>query len=206
MDRKSHWEAVYNSKEVDGWSWYQDRPELSLALIEASGVKKSGALIDVGGGASTLADALLELGYSDLSVLDISESALERLKSRLKDRAELVTWFEGDITNFDCDRRFDLWHDRAVFHFLTKEADRQSYRKVLHKLLKPCGDLIVATFALDGPEKCSNLPTVRYTPQTLHEALGGAGQWELLESRLERHVTPKGGGQAFLYCRFRRSN
>ena len=159
-------------------------------------------IIDVGGGTSSLVDELLAAGGSNLAVLDISSIAIEQTRYRLRSDADRVEWYTTDVTEFDPPRQFGLWHDRAVFHFLTDAGDRTSYRQSLLKAVKPDGYVIVATFALDGPKRCSGLDVVRYSPESLGSEL--VQQFELIESRPEIHRTPSGGEQKFVYCLFRR--
>jgi 2-polyprenyl-3-methyl-5-hydroxy-6-metoxy-1,4-benzoquinol methylase len=201
MDRKEHWNSSYSSKEPNSWSWYQESPETSIDLIKASGVAATGNIIDVGGGASTLTQALLKENFSAISVLDISSVALEANRKNLGLDGDRITWIESDITSFSTSDRYDLWHDRAVFHFLTDPADQEKYRQVLYKHLKPGGHLIVSTFALDGPKKCSGLDIQQNDAESLHKALGG-DRLVLKESREEQHQTPSGKSQKFIYCRF----
>lgn len=201
-ERRAHWERVYEQRAPEAVSWFQEEPATSLALIERAGIARDEAILDVGGGASTLAGALLARGYTDVSVLDLSERALEHARARLGVRASEVTWLRADVTEVELDGHYRLWHDRAVFHFLTEERDRARYRALLHRALEPGGQAIVATFALDGPERCSGLPVVRYSPETLRDALGG--DLSLEEAQAEEHVTPAGGVQRFVFCRFRR--
>jgi 2-polyprenyl-3-methyl-5-hydroxy-6-metoxy-1,4-benzoquinol methylase len=200
FNRKDHWEHVYSVKESTEVSWYQQHPQRSLELIKATGVDASARIIDIGGGASTLVDFILDAGYKNLSVLDISHAAIEQAKSRLGNRADKVTWLEHDITEFITDEPFDVWHDRAVFHFLTDADDRSSYVRTLEKALKPGAHAIIATFNPDGPEKCSGLEVVRYTPETMSAVLGEA--FKLVETSTEEHKTPGGSSQSFVYCRF----
>jgi 2-polyprenyl-3-methyl-5-hydroxy-6-metoxy-1,4-benzoquinol methylase len=187
MNRKEHWEAAYadGPSEV---SWYQPRPEISLELIGATGASLEAAILDVGGGASTLVDCLLDAGRLSVAVLDISASALAQARTRLAARASLVTWFEADVTKFDPPSRFAVWHDRAVFHFLTAPEDRRAYVDTLMRALQPGGDVIIATFAPDGPLKCSGLEIVRYDEASIAAELGAA--FVLRESRRETHRTP----------------
>lgn len=199
MDLKHHWEHVYQTKPVDGVSWFQPHAELSLGLIRATAPDKQSPVIDVGGGASTLVDDLLAEGYGDLSVLDISGAALTAAKNRLGDNAHLVSWIEGDITKIVLARhRYDLWHDRAVFHFLTDPEDRRAYVRQVMRAVRPGGHVIVASFAEDGPEKCSGLPVVRYSPDALHAQFGTA--FQLVGHEREAHHTPAGKEQLFTYC------
>ena len=200
FNRQAHWEGVYSKKKSTEVSWYQLQPECSLELIKATGVDASASIIDIGGGASTLVDFLLDAGYQNLSVLDIAHGAIEQAKSRLGQHADKVEWLEQDITSFIAKESFDVWHDRAVFHFLTDAADRLSYVDVMCNALKPGGHAIVATFNLDGPEKCSGLDVVRYSPESM-SAIFGAG-FQLVETRSEKHETPGGASQSFVYCRF----
>lgn len=200
MDRKLHWEQVYAQKQPTEVSWFQPRPEYSLRLIAASGVDKSQPIIDMGGGASRLVDNLLDEGYRDISVLDISAAALQHTRVRLGARAAQVSWIEADATAFEPPKFYALWHDRAVFHFLTDPADRQAYRQRLARGLRSGGHLIIATFALDGPEKCSNLPVQRYSPEALSAELGS--DYTLVETLSEGHITPAQKEQRFVYCRF----
>lgn len=199
MQSRDHWENVYSSKSADGVSWFQEHAEQSLRLIRGMRLSRSAAIIDVGGGASTLVDDLLADGYSELSVLDLSAAALQQSQARLGERARAVRWIEGDITRVDLPwRAFDVWHDRAVFHFLTEPKDRQAYvRQVLHSV-KPGGHVIVATFAEDGPLQCSGLPVARYSPDGLHAEFGAP--FTLVEHLHEEHHTPFGTMQKFVYC------
>lgn len=200
MNRKEHWNQVYQTKSPDDVSWYQRRPELSLSLIAASGTHKDSGIIDVGGGASTLVDCLLDGDYSRLAVLDLSASALAHARARLGQRAAKVEWFESDAIAFQPPHRFGLWHDRAVFHFLTAPDERHGYVATLRRTLQPGGHVIIATFALDGPPKCSGLDVVRYGEQSIAAELGP--QFALREVCRETHVTPSGSEQRFIYFRF----
>jgi SAM-dependent methyltransferase len=175
---------------------------MSLRLIAGTGVSRSAPVIDVGGGASVLVDGLLEAGFTDVTVLDLSGAALASSRARLGARASSVQWTEADVTRADLPpRSFDLWHDRAVFHFLTDRADRLAYLRVLRHALRPGGHVVIATFAEDGPERCSGLPVRRYAPAQLHAELGS--DFELLASEREAHVTPAGAVQRFQYSLFR---
>jgi SAM-dependent methyltransferase len=202
MDRREHWNRAYRTKSPETVSWYQRRPELSLALIAASGIGPDAGIIDVGGGASVLVDHLLELGYRDIAVLDLSAAALAASRARLWDRAAAVEWIEADITSFEPPRRYALWHDRAVFHFLTDAADRVRYVAALRCTLAPEGAVVIATFAPDGPPKCSGLDVVRYDEPSIVAELGEG--FELLETREETHITPGKAEQRFKYFRFNR--
>lgn len=201
-DRRSHWEQVYSGRAPDEVSWHQERPESSLRLIDGIGLGSDAAIIDVGGGASRLVDHLVGLGFRHVSVLDIAQAALDEARARLGARAGGVHWICGDVTTEDVGGPYDLWHDRAVFHFLTDPEDRRRYREQLERALPAGGHLIVAAFALDGPEKCSGLPVARYSPETMAAELGAA--FERVDDFHEDHVTPAGGTQRFLFCHFRR--
>jgi len=200
--KRAHWEAVYQQRPLDAVSWYQSYPTRSIALIRASGIDTQEAIIDVGGGASFLVDALLQDGFRDLTVLDISSTVLERVRERLGPLATHVSLIQADVTTFAPSRRFALWHDRAVFHFLTAPEDRARYLRVLDSALTPNGHLILAAFGPDGPERCSGLPVTRYGVASLSDTLGSG--WSLQESSLEEHRTPTGVAQQFIYALFRR--
>jgi SAM-dependent methyltransferase len=202
MSRKAHWEGVYRHKLPEAVSWYQARAAVSMRLVGQAGVGPGGRIIDVGGGASVLVGNLLEAGHREVTVLDISAAALARARSPLGDRAAAVTWLEADVTAADlAPKAYDLWHDRAVFHFLVEPGDRRAYVSTLRAALRPGGHVIIATFAEDGPERCSGLPVRRYAPQQLQAELGG--DFELLASEREEHVTPGGMVQRFQYSLFR---
>ena len=198
--QKAHWENVYQKKSPREVSWYQPNPVLSLQLIRDTRLALDAAIIDVGGGASTLVDELCESGYTRVSVLDISAKALAHSKHRLAEKVSTVKWYEEDVTRFNPPQRFALWHDRAVFHFLTHREDRESYIKVLKKALEPRGHLIMMTFAIDGPNKCSGLDIVQYDAEKLTAELGAG--FELVETGFEVHLTPAGNPQKFAYFRF----
>jgi len=200
MDRKTHWESTYAARRSVELSWYQGYPAISLAMIQQSGVGFDDPIIDVGGGASVLADCLLKKGYRNLTVLDISASALSKGRQRLGDDASLIEWIEQDITRFTTDRPFALWHDRAMFHFLTREEDRKAYMQAMRKALRPAGQAVIATFAIDGPSKCSGLDIVQYDAASLGKELGP--DFSLLEQQQENHQTPAGKSQRFGYYRF----
>jgi len=200
FDKKTHWEKIHREKSSSDVSWYQESPDLSLELIRRSGVRNDEAIVDVGGGASVLVDVLCEEGFRNLSVLDISGIALAGAQQRLGDLAETIEWFESDITEFDPPHAFTLWHDRAVFHFLTDESDRRKYVSVLKRALRPGGLLIIAAFAIGGPEQCSGLQVVQYDSSRLKAELGE--EFELVEERDEVHITPANKEQRFTYFRF----
>ena len=199
-DRKKHWERIYQDKSPLEVSWYQQKPSLSLQLIKNTGVDSNAAIIDIGGGASTLVDNLNEYGYTNISVLDISSNALTHAQRRLGSHGERIKWIVADITSFNTSVKYDVWHDRAVFHFLTEHSDRQKYVSVLQRSLKPNGHLIMAAFAIGGPTKCSGLDIVQYDSNKLQAELGDT--FELVEQADEVHQTPSGGEQQFGYFRY----
>jgi SAM-dependent methyltransferase len=199
MPSKDHWEHVYSTKKSDDVSWFQPHAEESLRLIRGTGVPHEAALIDVGGGASTLVDDLLAEHYTQLTVLDLSAAALTAARERLGARAAGVRWLEADITRAALPvHAFDVWHDRAVFHFLTDAADRAAYVQAVLRSVKPGGHVIVATFAEDGPLQCSGLPVMRYDATALHAEFGAP--FALLAHERETHHTPFGTVQSFIYC------
>lgn len=199
MDSQAHWERIYAGKAPDAVSWYRPHLETSLGLIKQLSPKKTAAIIDVGGGESTLVDDLLTSGYSDVTVLDISQTAIDADRKRLEDRSDHVTWLVGDITKVELiPTGYDVWHDRAVFHFLTAPNDRTAYVRQVVRAVKPGGHVIVSTFGPEGPNKCSGLDVVRYDTKSLHSKFGA--HFQLLGSRKELHQTPLGTTQQFLYC------
>lgn len=202
-DRTAHWEGIYATRNAHEVSWYQVRPDISLHLIGQLGIGAADAVIDIGGGASSLVDHLLALDFRDLAVLDISNAALAAVQARLGPQAGKVKWLAGDITQLKPAGPYRLWHDRAVFHFLTEAADRQAYVATLSAAVPSGSHAIIATFAEDGPERCSNLPVRRYSPEQLAAELGAG--FTLLEALRETHVTPAQGRQKFVYCVFRRA-
>ncbi len=202
MNRQEHWEQVYGARPPNELSWYSPHLADSAKLIRGVASPEA-SIIDVGGGASTLVDDLLLDGFSRLTVLDISESALSLARSRLGDAARRVTWIQGDVTSAQlAPDAFDVWHDRAVFHFLTAASERRAYVENLRRSLQLGGHFVVATFALSGPETCSGLDVVRYDAPALERELGF--EFALSVSQESEHVTPRGKRQAFLVCRFTR--
>lgn len=201
-DRQAHWQDVYRRKGDNEVSWTQPDPQPSLGLIETFAGNHHAAIVDIGGGASRLVDALLARGYDALTVLDLSEAALSAAQLRIGAAAANVQWIAADVTAWTPPHTFDIWHDRAAFHFLVDAADREAYLDRLRRGVKPGGHAIIATFALDGPEKCSGLAVQRYSPQSLAETLGGA--FELVEHHPHRHVTPWGALQSFQFSALRR--
>ncbi|MEO8321085.1 MAG: class I SAM-dependent methyltransferase [Bradyrhizobium sp.] len=200
--RKAHWENVYTRKGENEVSWFQENPAPSLALIEQVRATQASAIIDVGGGASRLVDHLIEKGFQDVTVLDLSGAALESAKGRLGDRADRIQWVVADATIWEPVKAYDIWHDRAAFHFLTEAQDRAAYIARLKRGLKIGGYAIIATFALDGPEKCSGLPVARYDGASLGQTLGP--MFELAHTLRHEHATPWGTQQVFQFSAFRR--
>jgi SAM-dependent methyltransferase len=195
---RAHWEKTYAEKEPDRVSWFQDRPARSLDLIQAAQLEPTAGIIDVGGGASSLAAELLGVGYSDVTVADISGRALDRARDALGPDSLRVCWLQADARTYDFARTFDLWHDRAVFHFMVTPADREAYLAALRRALAPSGHLVISTFGPAGPQQCSGLPVQRYDIDTLQATLGA--EFRLLSSGLEAHTTPSGNEQQFLYA------
>ncbi|MGY4154554.1 SAM-dependent methyltransferase [Bradyrhizobium sp. USDA 4461] len=202
-DRQSHWQTVYLTKGEQQVSWSQADPQPSLRLIESVAPRRDGSIIDVGGGASRLVDALLVRGFHDLTVLDLSEAALASARERIGAAGDAVRWIAGDATVWQPPQAFDIWHDRAAFHFLVEETERAAYLERLHRGVTAGGHAVIGTFALDGPEKCSGLPVQRYDPTALGRTVGPG--FELVAHEAHRHVTPWGATQSFQFSVLRRT-
>ena len=200
--RQAHWENVYTTKGENDVSWFQENPAPSLELIDRMGATPASAIVDIGGGASRLVDNLVAKGFQDIAVLDFSAAALDAARARLGAKAGKVTWIVADVTLWEPSRTYDIWHDRAAFHFLTDPNDRGAYVARLKRALKVGGHAIIATFAPDGPERCSGLPVVRYDAASLGRALGP--DFGLVEGLRHAHATPWGSQQAFQFSVFRR--
>jgi 2-polyprenyl-3-methyl-5-hydroxy-6-metoxy-1,4-benzoquinol methylase len=199
MSVKNHWEKIYNAKAPDRVSWYRPHLETSLALIERAAAKYSASIIDVGGGESTLVDDLLARGYENITILDVSQTAIYVTKKRLGLPAEQIHWLVADITDTQLEPgAYDVWHDRAVFHFLTASEQRAAYVRQVARAVKPGGHVIVCTFGPEGPTKCSGLDVIRYDAESLHDQFGV--HFRLVESSKELHRTPFGTTQQFLFC------
>ena len=199
MDSKSHWERVYQTKRADEVSWYRPHLEISLELIAQAAPTSDAHIIDIGGGESTLIDDLLARDYCNLSVLDISATALTVAEQRLGTDAAKVAWLCGDVTNYGFrSHQYDVWHDRAVFHFLTQVEERAAYVRQVVRAVKPGGHVIVAAFGPEGPTRCSGLDVIRYDPDTLHDEFGA--RFRLEKHLTELHQTPAGAIQQFVYC------
>lgn len=204
-ERQAHWQNVYQTRAENEVSWFQSSPTISLDLIRATGAGKEASIVDIGAGASRLIDALLDAGFTALTALDLSEKALAVVKARLGDRATDVDWIVADVTAWRPLRIYDVWHDRAAFHFLTDPADQRAYANCVRQGVRPGGHVIIGTFALDGPERCSGLPVARHDASSIGRILGDS--FELAESRRHDHQTPGGTIQRFQFSRFRhRSN
>lgn len=202
MNDQAHWAGVYKAKTPTQMSWYQGHPALSLGLIRESVIGPQAPIIDVGAGASTLVDHLLAAGYEDITALDISGEALQAARRRLDSSADRVMWIEGDVLEAALPKSYySVWHDRAVFHFLSDPVSRRRYVAQVTRALRPGGHIIIATFAPDGPEMCSGLPVMRYDADSLHREFGDP--FELVSSERETHITPWGTQQRFVYCRCR---
>jgi SAM-dependent methyltransferase len=199
---QEHWNQVYSTRQEQELSWFEETPVISLELILTPRLDIHAPVLDVGGGSSRLVDALLDRGFTQPFVLDISAAALEKSKRRLASRAPLVRWIVADITSWEPDRQYGAWHDRAVFHFLTTEEQRLAYRSALERAVVSGGTVVIGTFALDGPERCSGLPVQRYSPESLAAELGPAFACSAVR-RID-HATPAGKGQRFQFSRFDR--
>jgi len=199
MDAKNHWERVYATKAPEAVSWYAPHLQESLAYIKRTGLSTAASVIDVGGGEATLVDDLLDAGYGDVTVLDLSAKALKVCRERLGVRADRATWLAGDVLTHEfAPHSLDIWHDRAVFHFLTSDEQRRRYVGQVLRALKPAGFAIVGTFGPHGPAQCSGLPVMRYAPAELHGTFGG--RFRLVDSSIDVHTTPWGAPQEFVYC------
>lgn len=199
--RHDHWQGAYVAKAADAVSWFQDSPQPSLELITQIAASPASAIVDIGGGASRLAQVLSKQGFQDITVLDLSEAALATARAQTGDNADRIRWIAGDATTWEPPQTFDVWHDRATFHFMVEPTDRAAYLDRLNRFLKPNGHAIIATFALDGPEKCSGLPVVRYDADSLAQTLGP--NFVRVSTQRHLHTTPWGTPQAFQFSVFR---
>ena len=200
LNVKEHWENIYQTKNPIEMSWHQEKPNTSLGLIIEIGLNKDAKIIDVGGGDSKLVDNLLDMGFTNISVLDISSNALERAKKRLRDKADSVKWIVSDIREFETKDKYDLWHDRAVLHFLTADEDINKYMSNIRRLLKYNGYLIVSTFSLNGPKRCSGLDIKQYSEDSMKKLFY---DFEHIKSFEEKHLTPWGDSQIFICSVFK---
>lgn len=204
MKVKEHWQRVYQNHQSEEVSWYQARPNVSLQFLEELQVSKEASIIDIGGGDSTFVDHLLERGYKDITVLDISPAALDKAKLRLGEKAKMVEWIEGDVTRFDGRRKYDLWHDRAVLHFLTKEQEVEDYFRIANNSAKKGGKIILGIFSLNGPEKCSGLPVQGYSEEII--TAKAKNFFQKIKCITIKHFTPLNTIQQFLFCSFLKAN
>ncbi len=202
-DAKEHWENIWTTKKSNEVSWYQEYPKTSINLILPTNPSKDAKIIDVGGGDSNLAETLLDLGFKNITVLDISANALERAKKRLGNKSDMITWIESDILEFENDNRYDIWHDRALLHFLTSEENLKNYVKLVKQHVMQGGYLIISTFSTKGPIKCSGLDTRQYSKESIKELF--SNEFEHIKSFEEEHVTPRGMGQIFTWNVFRKT-
>lgn len=205
MNRKEHWDHIYEAKAPQELSWFQQSPTVARRMLELAGATTRSSVIDVGGGVARLADYLLAHGYERVTVLDVSRVALDYSRKRLGSAAERVRWIVGDVLEVSLPEQYDIWHDRAVFHFLTDMSERRRYSEQLFDALEPGAHAIIATFAEDGPERCSGLPCVRYSPQALAAELGRS-RFRLVTSMKEAHKTPRGTEQRFQYSLLRKQS
>lgn len=203
-ENQQHWDKVYINKQPTEVSWYEPMPEISLNLIRDCNLEKDAAIIDIGGGDSFLAEFLVSIGYTDVTVVDISKNAIERAKQRMCEKADLVTWIIADAANFEPEKKYDLWHDRAAFHFLTDEDQRENYLGTLIEHVKPGGYMIMSTFSDKGPETCSGLKVKRYSVGEMQELF--AKEFNPLSGKSFDHTTPSGVTQNFTVCSFQKKN
>lgn len=201
-ERQAHWETVYRTKAEREVSWFEETPVLSLDLIRSTGVTRDATILDIGGGASRLADALVADGFTDVTVLDISEAALAAARARLGDRAARIAWIVADVTRWMPARSYDVWHDRAALHFLTDPGEQTAYGACVRAAVRAGGHVIIGTFAPEGPERCSGLPVLRHDASSIGAILGAS--FTLVESMRHAHRTPGGAVQQFQFSRFQR--
>jgi len=204
FDRKNHWENIYQTKQLNEVSWFQPTPETSLSFFKTLNIPTTAKIIDIGGGDSFLADHLLDLGYENISVLDISEAALERAKKRLGNRASKIKWIVADAANFKPTEQYDFWHDRAAFHFLTNDDEVANYVKTVEQAITPNGFLVVGTFSEQGPKKCSGIDIKQYSENSLSQLF--TKEFEKLNCFTVEHKTPFDTTQQFVFCSFKKVN
>jgi ubiquinone/menaquinone biosynthesis C-methylase UbiE len=202
FDRKKHWETIYQTKELKDVSWFQPTPETSLSFLKQFNIPTTAKIIDIGGGDSFLVDNLLDLGYQDITILDISAIAIDKAKQRLGDRADKVKWIVADAATFRPTEKYDFWHDRAAFHFLTQEQEIESYLDTVQKSIQPTGVLIIGTFSEQGPKKCSGIEIKQYSETTMTERL--TKFFEKIRCITVDHKTPSDKIQNFIFCSFRK--
>ncbi len=202
FDRKKHWENIYSTKQLNEVSWYQPTPETSLNIIKELNIPKSASIIDIGGGDSFLVDNLLELGYENITLLDISKKAIERAKLRLGPKGQNVKWIEADASDFNPTETYDLWHDRAAFHFLTKDSEIKNYIKAATKGVKGSGNMIIGTFGTDGPKKCSGIEITQYSESSLTKRFNTS--FKKIKCKKIEHLTPFDSIQNFVFCSYKK--
>lgn len=202
FDRKKHWENIYQTKQQNEVSWFQPTPETSLDFFKQFNVPLTAKIIDIGGGDSFLVDSLLDLGYQDITVLDISEIALNKAKLRLGNRASLVKWIVADAATFKPLVKYDFWHDRAAFHFLTQAVEIENYLNIVQQFVKPTGILVIGTFSEQGPEKCSGIKIKQYSENSMVDLL--KNYFEKIQCITVDHQTPFNTVQSFVFCSFRK--
>ncbi len=202
--RRAHWQNVYATKSEDAVSWFEESPAVSLELVRATGASATTSIIDIGGGASRLVDALVRDGFESVTVLDLSEKALELARARLGAASKKARWIVADVTTWQPQETYDVWHDRAAFHFLTQPSERAAYARCVASAVRSGGHVIIGTFALDGPERCSGLDVVRHDEASISKVLGRS--FDLVEARRVDHKTPSGAIQHFQFSRYRRSD
>lgn len=203
FNRKEHWENIYTTKALETVSWYQPDPHTSLDFIREAGLSKTAAIVDIGGGDSFLTDHLLEAGYENITVLDISKAAIDRAKARLKEKATKVKWIVADVTDFQPEQQYDFWHDRAAFHFLTEPEDIKRYKQALTSAITPQGTLVIGTFSESGPKKCSGIEIKQYSAIALANTF--APTFEKQHCIPVEHITPSGAVQHFVFCSFHKT-
>jgi SAM-dependent methyltransferase len=201
-DKKQHWENIYQNHQLTQVSWYEPIPDTSLTIIKRFNLPKDAAIIDIGGGDSLLVDYLLLMGYTNITVLDISAKAIERAQARLGDKAGVVKWLVHDVLDFIAVEKYDVWHDRAAFHFFTDINDQERYLARAHQYLKPCGYLVLGTFGADGPDNCSGLPVQQYSENTLANLF--SRYFEKIKCLTKMHITPFNTIQSFVFCSFQK--
>jgi SAM-dependent methyltransferase len=201
-DRRIHWDNIYNKKELERLSWYQPLPATSLSFLKQFSIPVTAKIIDIGGGDCLFVDYLLDLGYQDITVLDISELALDRAKKRLGDRAANVKWIAEDVTIFKPDEKYDFWHDRATFHFLTNEREINKYLKTARQSINPSGILVIGTFSEEGPKKCSGIEIKQYSEAKMTDTL--KKYFDKIKCITVDHMTPFDTIQKFIFCSFRK--
>lgn len=200
--RKEHWENIYNTKRFNNLSWYQPKPTIAINFLKQHNLPKNSHIIDVGGGDSYFVDYLLKMGYKNITVLDISEKAINKAQKRLGEKANTIQWVVSDIINYKSINQFDFWYDRAVFHFLTKEKEIDQYGNLVKKFIKTNGFLLIGTFSEQGPKKCSGIPIKQYSEKSMNSLLKDS--FKMLDHKRSNHKTPSNTSQNFIFCTFKK--